>query len=235
MQIIIKKVIMGGWGLKEQMKIQCEVCEAAEAEVLCCADEAVLCWGCDVKVHTANKLSQKHQRVSLLKNLPASSPSSSHLPLCDVCQERSGYFFCLEDRAILCKRCDMSTHTTTPSSYVSSHQRFLIGGIKVSLESSTNSSIETFSNTCLSNFPTYHEESTARMTLDVEANFTETTATSGDLIWQPQSRGHWRTSLTLMILTLMTFQIWSHLGFLGNEIVVTSSRFKMSAKLLCIF
>ncbi|KAK2658417.1 hypothetical protein Ddye_004950 [Dipteronia dyeriana] len=146
------------------MKIQCEVCEAAEAEVLCCADEAVLCWGCDVKVHTANKLSQKHQRVSLLKHHPASS--SSHPPLCDVCQERSGYFFCLEDRAILCKQCDMSTHTTMPSSYVSSHQRFLIGAIKVSLESSTDTGF------ILSNFPTCHADSTATMTLGVEANFT---------------------------------------------------------------
>lgn len=69
------------------MKIECEVCEKVEAEVLCCADEAVLCRGCDEKVHAANKLSQKHQRLLLLNN-PSSTSSSSHaqLPPCDICQ-----------------------------------------------------------------------------------------------------------------------------------------------------
>ncbi|KAL0406707.1 UNVERIFIED_CONTAM: B-box zinc finger protein 22 [Sesamum latifolium] len=38
------------------MKIQCNVCEAAEANVLCCADEAALCWSCDQKVHAAKSL-----------------------------------------------------------------------------------------------------------------------------------------------------------------------------------
>jgi hypothetical protein len=61
------------------MKIQCNVCEGAEAKVLCCADEAALCWECDEKVHAANKLASKHQRVPL-------STSSSHMPKCDICQ-----------------------------------------------------------------------------------------------------------------------------------------------------
>ncbi|KAJ0085679.1 hypothetical protein Patl1_06920 [Pistacia atlantica] len=110
------------------MKLQCEACEKAEAEVLCCADEAVLCRPCDEKVHAANKLSRKHPRVSLLKHPPAySSSSSSQLPLCDIW------------RAILCRNCDMSIHHTA-SSIVSSHQRFLIGGIKVALECTTTES-----------------------------------------------------------------------------------------------
>lgn len=61
------------------MKIQCNVCETAEAKVLCCADEAALCHVCDDKVHAANKLASKHQRVSL-------SHSSSNMPKCDICQ-----------------------------------------------------------------------------------------------------------------------------------------------------
>lgn len=61
------------------MKIQCNVCEVAEANVLCCADEAALCWSCDEKVHAANKLASKHQRVPL-------SASSSSMPMCDICQ-----------------------------------------------------------------------------------------------------------------------------------------------------
>ncbi|GER33611.1 B-box zinc finger family protein, partial [Striga asiatica] len=47
------------------MKIHCNVCESAEAGVLCCADEAALCWACDRRVHAANKLAIKHQRVPL--------------------------------------------------------------------------------------------------------------------------------------------------------------------------
>ncbi|KAH9726158.1 B-box zinc finger protein 22 [Citrus sinensis] len=134
------------------MKLQCEVCEKAEAEVLCCADEAVLCSNCDVKVHTANKLSRKHQRFSLLKHNAAaasssssSSPSASQLPSCDICQERNGFFFCLEDRAILCRQCDVSIHMASP--FLSSHQRFLIGGIKVALESSADNNSRTSEST----------------------------------------------------------------------------------------
>ncbi|KAF5177551.1 B-box zinc finger protein [Thalictrum thalictroides] len=107
------------------MKIQCNVCEAAEANVLCCADEAALCWACDEKVHAANKLASKHQRVPL-------SNSSSQMPKCDICQDSIGYFFCLEDRALLCRKCDVSIHTA--NTYVSGHQRFLLTGVKVGLE-----------------------------------------------------------------------------------------------------
>ncbi|XP_010542479.2 PREDICTED: B-box zinc finger protein 23 isoform X4 [Tarenaya hassleriana] len=108
-----------------EMKIQCEVCEKAEAEVLCCSDEAVLCKSCDEKVHTANKLFQRHNRVTLLKH----NSTSSGIPLCDICQERTGYVFCLEDRALLCKNCDGAIHKCT------SHQRFLASGVHVSLQS----------------------------------------------------------------------------------------------------
>ncbi|XWS10175.1 hypothetical protein CRYUN_Cryun39dG0053000 [Craigia yunnanensis] len=113
------------------MRIQCNVCEAAEAKVLCCADEAALCWACDEKVHAANKLASKHQRVPL-----SSSSSSSQMPKCDICQETSGFFFCLQDRALLCRKCDVAIHTANP--YVSSHQRFLLTGVKVGLETTTD-------------------------------------------------------------------------------------------------
>lgn len=105
------------------MKIQCNVCEAAEANVLCCADEAALCWACDEKVHAANKLASKHQRIPLL---------TSQMPKCDICQESVGYFFCLEDRALLCRKCDLAIHSA--NTYVSAHQRFLLTGVKVGLE-----------------------------------------------------------------------------------------------------
>ncbi|XP_023899151.1 B-box zinc finger protein 22 [Quercus suber] len=107
-----------------KIQIQCSACETAEATVVCCADEAALCCSCDHKIHTANKLASKHQRVPL--------SSSSTTPNCDICQETVGYFFCLEDRALLCRKCDVAIHTA--NSYVSSHQRFLLTGVKVGLE-----------------------------------------------------------------------------------------------------
>ncbi|KAM1131483.1 hypothetical protein TB1_045279 [Malus domestica] len=107
------------------MKIQCNACEVAEAKVLCCADEAALCWACDQNIYAANKLASKHQRVPL-------SSSSSPMPKCNICQETVGYFFCLQDRALLCRECDVAIHTV--NSYVSSHQRFVLTGVKVELE-----------------------------------------------------------------------------------------------------
>ncbi|CAA7402440.1 unnamed protein product [Spirodela intermedia] len=108
------------------MKILCNACEAAEARVYCCADEAALCWECDQKVHAANKLASKHQRV------PLTSSSSSLVPKCDICQDALGYFFCLNDRALLCRKCDVSIHSV--NSLVSAHQRFLVTGVRVGIE-----------------------------------------------------------------------------------------------------
>jgi hypothetical protein len=47
-------------------------------------------------------------------------------------QEASGYFFCLEDRALLCRDCDVAIHTV--NSFVSAHQRFLLTGVQVGLD-----------------------------------------------------------------------------------------------------
>ncbi|KAM7272973.1 hypothetical protein ACFE04_027637 [Oxalis oulophora] len=169
--------------------IKCDACEKAEAEVLCCADEAVLCKGCDEKIHAANKLSKSHQRVALLKHPPSSS-FSSQLPLCDICQERKGYFFCLEDRAILCKHCDTSTHVASP--FVSSHQRFFFGGVKVALQSSTSDDIGCSQSSISPNsdlssgFPT-SAESRFTMTQDIDQSATATS----DEIYFPSDHQHW--------------------------------------------
>ncbi|XP_073157669.1 B-box zinc finger protein 22-like [Henckelia pumila] len=117
------------------MKIQCSVCEAAEANVLCCADDAALCWACDEKVHSANRLVSKHQRVLL-------SSSQTQMPKCDICQETIGYFFCLEDRALFCRKCDLAIHTV--NSFVSKHQRFLLTGVKVGIEAIEHGPLPSF-------------------------------------------------------------------------------------------
>ncbi|CAA3013352.1 B-box zinc finger 24-like [Olea europaea subsp. europaea] len=111
------------------MKIQCDVCEKAQATVICCADEAALCTECDMEVHAANKLASKHQRL-LLECL------SNKLPPCDICQEKTAFIFCVEDRALFCKGCDERIHLA--NSLAANHQRFLATGIRVALSSSCN-------------------------------------------------------------------------------------------------
>ncbi|KAF2301917.1 hypothetical protein GH714_030397 [Hevea brasiliensis] len=110
------------------MKIKCDVCGMAEASVFCSADEAALCDGCDRHVHHANKLASKHMRHSLLH------PSSKQSPLCDVCQERRAFLFCQEDRAILCRECDLPIHKA--NEHTKKHNRFLLTGVKLSTSSS---------------------------------------------------------------------------------------------------
>uniref|UniRef100_A0A7N0UJM3 B box-type domain-containing protein n=1 Tax=Kalanchoe fedtschenkoi TaxID=63787 RepID=A0A7N0UJM3_KALFE len=107
------------------MKIQCDSCGLAEAEVLCRSMRI-----CDEAVHTANKLSSKHQRVPLLERPPSTAACS---PPCDICEERRGYIFCLEDRALLCRNCDVGTHNANP--YTWAHRRLLITGVQVALQS----------------------------------------------------------------------------------------------------
>ncbi|KAL6911902.1 hypothetical protein ACP4OV_000707 [Aristida adscensionis] len=117
------------------MKVQCDVCAAEAASVFCCADEAALCDACDRRVHRANKLAGKHRRFSLLSPAPSSSPPSGSAtppPLCDICQEKRGLLFCKEDRAILCRDCDVSVHTA--SELTMRHTRFLLTGVRLSSE-----------------------------------------------------------------------------------------------------
>ncbi|KDP38585.1 hypothetical protein JCGZ_04510 [Jatropha curcas] len=109
------------------MKIQCDVCSKDEASVFCTADEAVLCDACDHRVHHANKLASKHQRFSLLH------PSSKNFPLCDVCQEKRAFLFCQQDRAILCRDCDVPIHKA--NEHTQKHNRFLLTGVKLSATS----------------------------------------------------------------------------------------------------
>ncbi|KAK4562594.1 hypothetical protein RGQ29_005194 [Quercus rubra] len=110
------------------MKIQCDVCDKEGATVFCPADEAALCDGCDNSIHHANKLASKHTRFSLVH------PSSKEFPLCDICQERRAILFCKEDRAILCKECDLPIHKANEHTQI--HNRFLLTGVKLSASSS---------------------------------------------------------------------------------------------------
>ncbi|XP_054776441.1 B-box zinc finger protein 20-like [Prosopis cineraria] len=114
------------------MKILCDVCDRAEASLFCPSDEAALCYACDRTIHHANKLSRKHYRFSL------HHPSSNFSPLCDICQERRAYLFCKEDRAILCRECDIPIHRA--SEHTRKHNRFLLTGVKISASTSSSDS-----------------------------------------------------------------------------------------------
>jgi hypothetical protein len=74
-------------------------------------------------VHAANKLAGKHQRVSILQKDPT---------LCDVCKEKSAFFFCTSDRALLCRDCDVGIHAG--NEFAASHTRLLVTGAAVALE-----------------------------------------------------------------------------------------------------
>lgn len=54
-------------------------------------------------------------------------------------QEKRAFFFCSEDRALLCRDCDVSIHTANTLS--SNHKRFLITGTRVALEAIKEDSI----------------------------------------------------------------------------------------------
>ncbi|CAA2953116.1 B-box zinc finger 21 [Olea europaea subsp. europaea] len=116
------------------MKIQCDVCSKDEASVFCVADDAALCAACDHRVHHANKLAGKHQRFCLLH------PSPKQAPLCDICQERKAFLFCQQDRAILCRECDISIHSANEK--IQKHNRFLLTGVKLSATTALYSSLD---------------------------------------------------------------------------------------------
>ncbi|CAI9777866.1 unnamed protein product [Fraxinus pennsylvanica] len=121
------------------MKIQCDVCDKDEASVFCVADEAALCAACDHRVHHANKLAGKHHRFSLLQ------PSPEQLAVCDICQEKTAILFCQQDRAILCKECDIPIHKA--NEHTQKHNRFLLTGVKLSATSALHSSSSTTTST----------------------------------------------------------------------------------------
>jgi hypothetical protein len=76
----------------------------------------------------------KHASASLVSCIPELLHDP---PVCPSCllvhfQEGAAFFFCLEDRALLCRDCDISIHTA--NELAQKHTRFLLTGIRVGLE-----------------------------------------------------------------------------------------------------
>ena len=77
----------------------CDSCKSASsAAVVCRADSAFLCLSCDAKIHCANKLASRHERVWV----------------CDVCEQAPAAVTCKADAAALCVSCDADIHSANP-------------------------------------------------------------------------------------------------------------------------
>ncbi|PKA65439.1 Zinc finger protein CONSTANS-LIKE 3 [Apostasia shenzhenica] len=91
------------WGLGART---CDGCKgAAPAALFCRADAAFLCGTCDGRVHGANKLASRHERVWL----------------CEVCEQSPAAVTCKADAAVLCVACDADIHSA--NSLASRHHR----------------------------------------------------------------------------------------------------------------
>nr|QNN88927.1 CONSTANS-like protein [Oncidium hybrid cultivar] len=85
------------WGLGART---CDGCKGppAPAVLFCRADAAFLCATCDARVHGANKLASRHERVWL----------------CEVCEQAPAAVTCKADAAALCSACDADIHSANP-------------------------------------------------------------------------------------------------------------------------
>nr|UOF76497.1 CONSTANS-like protein [Olimarabidopsis pumila] len=78
----------------------CDSCKSTAATLFCRADAAFLCNECDGKIHNANKLASRHERVWL----------------CEVCEQAPAHVTCKADAAALCITCDRDIHSANPLS-----------------------------------------------------------------------------------------------------------------------
>ncbi|KAJ0802184.1 putative transcription factor C2C2-CO-like family [Helianthus annuus] len=84
----------------------CDSCKTTSASLFCRADSAYLCIPCDGKVHAANKLASRHERVWM----------------CEVCEQAPATVTCKADAAALCVTCDRDIHSANP--LARRHERF---------------------------------------------------------------------------------------------------------------
>lgn len=83
----------------------CDSCQSAAAALFCRADAAFLCVACDARIHCANRVASRHERVWL----------------CEVCEQAPAAVTCKADAASLCVSCDSDIHSANP--LASRHER----------------------------------------------------------------------------------------------------------------
>ncbi|KAI4346766.1 hypothetical protein L6164_007635 [Bauhinia variegata] len=76
----------------------CDTCRVSACTVYCRADSAYLCAGCDARVHAANQVASRHERVWV----------------CEACERAPAAFLCKADAASLCAACDADIHSANP-------------------------------------------------------------------------------------------------------------------------
>uniref|UniRef100_A0A5B7BLU5 B box-type domain-containing protein n=1 Tax=Davidia involucrata TaxID=16924 RepID=A0A5B7BLU5_DAVIN len=76
----------------------CDTCRSAACTVYCRADSAYLCTGCDARIHAANRVASRHERVWV----------------CEACERAPAAFLCKADAASLCTTCDADIHSANP-------------------------------------------------------------------------------------------------------------------------
>ncbi|KDP24338.1 hypothetical protein JCGZ_25634 [Jatropha curcas] len=107
----------GGNGGGNNWARVCDTCRAAACTVYCKADAAYLCAGCDARVHAANRVASRHERVWV----------------CEACERAPAAFICKADAASLCTACDADIHSANP--LARRHQRVPILPISGGLHS----------------------------------------------------------------------------------------------------
>lgn len=88
----------GGGGETNAWARVCDTCRAAACTVYCRADSAYLCAGCDARIHAANRVASRHERVWV----------------CEACERAPAAFICKADAASLCTTCDADIHSANP-------------------------------------------------------------------------------------------------------------------------
>ncbi|KAJ0984237.1 hypothetical protein J5N97_002593 [Dioscorea zingiberensis] len=76
----------------------CDTCRGSPALIYCRADSAFLCGTCDARVHGANRVASRHERVWV----------------CEVCEQAPAAVTCKADAAALCASCDADIHSANP-------------------------------------------------------------------------------------------------------------------------
>lgn len=76
----------------------CDSCRSAACTVYCRADSAYLCAGCDGRIHAANQVASRHERVWV----------------CEACERAPATITCKADAAALCAVCDVDIHSANP-------------------------------------------------------------------------------------------------------------------------
>ncbi|PPE01450.1 hypothetical protein GOBAR_AA22790 [Gossypium barbadense] len=91
---MLKEEISDAGGGNDWARV-CDTCRSAACTVYCRADSAYLCAGCDARVHAANRVASRHERVWV----------------CEVCERAPAALLCKADAASLCTTCDAEIHS----------------------------------------------------------------------------------------------------------------------------